>query len=196
MADHVDSPSSIFVPALSVEDFKAQLQHGDILFCSGRGCISNAIERATHSPWSHVGYVALFAGLEPLLIEAVFRFGVRSSRLEANYLGPYDGDVVLCRRSVGLISPEGQAAIVAKAMTRLGDGYDQESEIQQAAHKLCGFLPEHSTLHKIYCSGLVQYGSTAWSNPLQIPNPDVMPSPEDIWTDPTVWPVCKLITKP
>jgi hypothetical protein len=192
MAPHVDSTADIFVPALSIPDFKAQLQHGDILICSGQEPISLAIERQTHSPWSHVGYVALFPGSEPLLVEAVFKFGVRASRLEANYLGAYNGDVVLCRRTVGLIPPEGHAAIVAKAISRLGDDYDWQSEIQQAAHNLCGFLPEHATLHKLYCSGLVQYGSTAWSNPLRAPNPNVMPSPEDIWTDPTVWPVCKL----
>jgi hypothetical protein len=194
MAIHVNKAADVWVPALSAADFTAQLQHGDILFCSGAARISLAIERETKSPWSHVGYVmisSLYA--EPLLIEAVFKFGVRVSRLIANYIGPYDGDVVLCRRAPGLISAEGMNAIIAKAISRLGDGYDWQSEIQQAAHNLLDCLPEHATEHELYCSGLVQYASTAWSPALMQPNPNVAPSPEDIWCDPTVVPVCRLL---
>lgn len=190
MAIHVDKAADVWVPALSAAGFTAQLQHGDLLFCSGSAAISHAIEGETKSPWSHVGYVALFPDVEPLLIEAVIKFGVRASRLIANYAGAYDGDVVLCRR---LLPQEGIKAIIAKAVSRLGDGYDWQSEVEQAAHNCFGFLPEHVTGSEVYCSGLAWYASTAWNPPLQRPNLNVLPSPEENWCDPTVVPICKLL---
>lgn len=193
MATHVDKVSDVNVPAMSCAEFVAQLQMGDILFCSGSKDISTAIERETKSPWSHVGYVWMTPWYEPAFIEAVFGEGVRVSRLIANYVGSYSGDVVLCRRSPGLISAAGQVAIVAKAFSRVGTKYDWQSEVEQAAHKALGWLPEHATANELYCSGLVHYGSTAWDPPLQQPDPNVQPSPEDNWCDPTVWPVAKLL---
>lgn len=192
MATHVDKFLDVLVaPTLSKAEFIAQLQNGDLLFCSGDERISRAIEGETKSPWSHVGYV-FFSDFypEPLFIEAVFKYGVRISRLIPNYIGPYKGGVVLCRR---VLPKEGIKAIIAKAISRLGDGYDWQSEVEQAGHNLLNFLPEHETGSELYCSGLVQYASTAWSPALQKPNPNIAPSPEDIWTDPTIMPICKLL---
>lgn len=192
MAIHVNQVADVWVPALSCQDFAGQLENGDILFCSGASDVSRAIECETKAPWSHVGYVWLLPGIEPLFIEAVIKYGVRVSRLIANYIGPYDGDVVLCRR---MLPQEGIKAIIAKAISRLGDGYDWQSEVEQAAHNALSFLPEHATKNELYCSGLVQYASTAWSPALQKPNASVAASPEDNWTDPTVVPICKLLKR-
>jgi hypothetical protein len=191
MANHVDTVSDVWVPALSVADFKAQLQHGDALMFAGNGAISRAIQGETKSPWSHIGTV-IFTPFypEPLFLEAVFPQGVIFSRLYDKYLGVYDGDIVLCRR---VLPKEGIDAIIAKGISRIGCGYDWQSEVEQAAHKLFGFLPEHATEGELYCSGEFWYMSTAWTPPIHRPNLKVMPSPEDIWTDPTVIPNCKLL---
>lgn len=191
MAPHADKVSDVWVPEFSQAQFIGQLQHGDILFFSGQEAISKAIEDETKSPWSHVGYVA-FTNIypEPLFIEAVFPQGVFISRLIPKYIGVYDGDIVLCRR---ILPKEGIEAIIEKAVSRVGNAYDWQSEVEQAAHNLLHFLPEHATKGELYCSGLVQYASTAWDPPLQQPNPDVAASPEDNWTDPTVIPDCKLL---
>lgn len=192
MAQHIDEVADIAIPAVSRAEFIAQLRTGDILMFSGQEPISIAIERETKSPWSHVGYVWLPLYIEPLFIESVFPNGVRVSRLLSTYIGgAYDGDIVLCRRPI--IPADGIEAIIARAISRLGLAYDWQSEVEQAAHNLIPFLPEHATNNELYCSGEVQLASTAWSPALQRPNPKVMPSPEDIWTDPTVLPLAKLL---
>lgn len=192
MATHVEKVSDIWVPALSAAEFTAQLQSGDILFCSGEEAISHAIERETKSPWSHVGYVWLPGnGIEPLFIEAIFGAGVHVARLGACYTnGCYKGDVVLARRN---LSAQDNNRAIARALSQVGDHYDWQSEVQQAAHMALGFLPQHATKGELYCSGLVWYGSTATTVPMVRPHPDVMPSPEDNWCDPIVVPVAKLL---
>jgi hypothetical protein len=126
-------------------------------------------------------------------MESVFKYGVRISRLFPTYIDGYNGDLVLARRPV--ISENGIKAIQLKFIQELlGDGYDAESEVGFALHKICSLIPVVTPNGKYFCSGVWQYCSTGWSPVLQ-PNATglVHSTPEDIYTDPTVEPVCALV---
>lgn len=190
MAAHVESVATSALTRVTKGEFYERIRPGDLIFCSGREAVSQAIQRETHSPWSHVlmawtpgGWAAQW-----LTLEATFGRGVHVGLL-ADYVDGYDGDVALARRSV--LTQAMVQAELARGFSLLDDGYDWQQEMSIAARKLVKALPLLQPKQEMYCSGLQYAMSLATPYPLQRPLAN-FPTPEDNWTDATVVPVCAL----
>jgi hypothetical protein len=189
MAQHIATIENSGIRAVTPEVFYSQLQSGDLVFCSGREHISRMIEGFTHSPFSHV----LMAWLPEdgdtwLTIESTLHHGVHIGQLSA-YVEDYDGDLVLARRPV--LSSADLRRSRDRGFTVLDDAYDWKQEVTTAGHRLLKEIPIEIPRQEYYCSGLQYWMSLATPHPLQRPGPNY-PTPEDVWTDPTVIPVCAL----
>lgn len=189
MAAHILSANISGVRVLQPDAFLRAARTGDLLFCSGRNLIDKVIEGETDSPWSHV----LMCWTTPaagrwLTLEATFERGVHVGLL-SDYIDRYDGDVVLARRPT--LTESMIDAELARGFSLLDDTYDWQQEVSIAARKLCRALPLIEPQHELYCSGLQYVMSLATPHPLRRPDAN-MPTPEDLWCDPTVEPVCAL----
>ncbi len=105
----------------------------------------------------------------------------------ADYVDGYDGELVLARRPV-LTEEEIRKARDA-GLRVLDDAYDWKQEVSIAGHRLLKCLPVEIPQKEYYCSGLQYFMSLATRYPLQRPGLNY-PTPEDVWADPTVVPVC------
>ncbi|MGH9616436.1 MAG: hypothetical protein ACRD28_06800 [Acidobacteriaceae bacterium] len=151
--------------------------------------MSKGIERITRSPFSHVLMAWLpGAATQWLTIEATFNRGVHVGKL-SDYVDGYDGDLVMARRPI-LTSSDKTAALNA-GFSVLEDAYDWRQEVTIAAHKLIHALPIEIPQREYYCSGLQYFMSLATPYPLRRPGPNY-PTPEDLWVDPTVTPICAM----
>src|SRR5581483_8237768 len=117
MANHINSVKGSAIPAVSKEQFYAELRTGYFLVCSGSAAISHAIEDATKSPWSHVAMVVLLFD-EWCVLEAVYPHGVTFTPIE-QYVDRYEGDIVLCKRAVDGADMD-QTAAIKKGISLLG----------------------------------------------------------------------------
>lgn len=189
MAKPISSVSQLAVPTVTKSEFYSLIRPGDLLFCSGRSCISQAIENVSGSVFSHV-LMAWVPGpwtSQWLTLEATFTRGVHVGIL-ADYVDNYDGDIIVARRDI----PE--VEILAEINAGLGlvdDQYDWAQEVSIVGHKLMHRLPVLHPKAQLYCSGLQYVMSLVSSNPLQRPG-DNYPTPEDNWTDSSVSPICAL----
>lgn len=114
----------------------ATLHDGDIIFQTSRSAQSAAIQRATHSPYSHVG-VVLFRDGEPFVFEASAT--VRYTPL-ADWIARGDGGRHVVKRLTLELTPAQSAKLHAVAQTFLGKPYDLYFEWSD---------------ERIYCSELV-----------------------------------------
>jgi hypothetical protein len=192
MAEHIDSVASSAIPSVSKDEFYRMARSGDLVFCSGKERISKVIESETRSVFSHVMQLWLPTDAKVwLTLESTIGRGVHVG-LFSGYTDKYDGDLVLARR------PElgaGAIATIRNKMLRvIGDAYDWKQEVTIAGHKICKEIPIEIPRNEYFCSGYQYYGSLAVSPPLQRPSVN-FPTPEDNWTDPSVVPVCALLTR-
>ncbi|MHB1937431.1 MAG: hypothetical protein ACYCOR_12710 [Acidobacteriaceae bacterium] len=189
MAAHIDSIAGSTIPKVDKSEFYDAIRWGDMLFCAGREPVSRAIEDVTHSPFSHVlcCWLPAHAG-QWLTLEATLQRGVHVGRL-SDYVDAYDGDLVLARRA-GVGDRQKYAELNA-GFNLLEDGYDWKQEVTTVGHKLLKFLPVVQPKGEYYCSGLMYAMSLASRHPFQHPGPE-LPTPEDLWVDPTVIPICAL----
>lgn len=190
MAAHIDSVAASGMEAVTEEEFVERTRSGDLVFCCGRAEISKAIEDMTASPFSHV----LMTWRPPdsdewLTIESTFHRGVHVGKLES-YVREYEGDLVLARRSV--LSEEAIRQARDAGLRVLDDGYDWQQEISMVGHRLLKSIPVEIPKREYFCSGLQYFMSLATKYPLRRPGPNY-PTPEDIWRDETVVPVCGLV---
>src|SRR6185295_16612271 len=93
------------------------LRDGDIIFQTSRSAQSAAIQRATHSPYSHVGIIFVRAG-KPFVFEAVAT--VRDTPLDAWIARGIGGHYVIKRPR----SPPDAAKLRAAARHFAGKPYD------------------------------------------------------------------------
>ena len=107
----------------------------------------------------------------------------------SDYVDAYDGDLVITRRPV-LTTAEKMSALNV-GLSVLEDAYDWRQEVSIAAHSLVHALPIERPQKEYYCSGLQYFMSLATSHPLRRPGTNY-PTPEDLWMDPTVIPICAL----
>lgn len=190
MARHVASLADAGIPLVTRSEFYDRVHSGDLVFCAGRAGISKAIEHATHSPFSHV----LMAWLPPdsdrwLTIESTFHRGVHIGQL-SSYVESYDGDLILARRPV--LTQKDLRKGRDAGLQVLDDSYDWRQEVSVIGHRLIKRIPVEIPKKEFFCSGLQYLMSLATAYPLQRPGPNY-PTPEDIWTDPTVVPVCAMM---
>ena len=190
MARHIDSVAGSTIERVTRAGLYAALRPGDLLFCAGRGCVSEGIGAVTHSPFSHV----LMAWLPDawctqwLTLEATIDRGVHVGLL-SDYIDGYRGDVVLARRNLPIAEI---CAEVNAGLALVDDKYDWQQEVSIVARKLIRCLPLLQPKVELYCSGLQYVMSLASRAPLQRPAQSY-PTPEDNWTDPSVQPVCALL---
>jgi hypothetical protein len=189
MAAHISGVGGSGIPAATKAEFIGSVQSGDLVFCCGTADISKAIEDLTHSPFSHV----LMAWLPPdsdewLTIESTFHHGVHVGQLSA-YVDGYDGDLVLARRPV--LTEEDIRKARDAGLQVLDDAYDWRQEVSIVGHRLLKCLPVEIPKREYYCSGLQYFMSLATKYPLRRPGENY-PTPEDVWEDASVVPVCAL----
>ncbi len=114
----------------------ATLRDGDIIFHTSRSAQSAAIQRATHSPYSHVG-VVLYRGGKPFVFEAIAT--VRYTPLAA-WIARGDGGRYVVRRLKRPLQPAEVQKLRQAAKAYAGKPYDLYFEWSDA---------------RIYCSELV-----------------------------------------
>ena len=189
MAIHIESVKSSGIQQVDKHDFYERLQWGDLIFCCGRAAISEEIETITRSPFSHVLMAWLPDGATQwLTLESTFHRGVHVGKL-SDYVNGYDGDLVMARRQV-LTNTEKLSALNV-GLNVLEDAYDWKQEVTIVAHRLIRALPIERPKREFYCSGLQYFMSLATEHPLRRPAANY-PTPEDLWVDSTVIPICAL----
>lgn len=190
MAIHIDNVKISRIREVDKCEFYEQLKWGDLIFCCGEAAISKQIETLTDSPFSHVLMAWLpDGGTQWLTLESTFHRGVHVGKL-SDYVDAYDGDLVMARREV-LTAAEKMASLNA-GLGVLEDGYDWRQEVSIAAHRLVHALPIVRPQKEFYCSGLQYLMSLSTRYPLRRPGANY-PTPEDLWVDPTVIPICALL---
>jgi hypothetical protein len=100
-----------------------QVRDGDIIFHTSRSSQSVAIQRATHSPYSHMGLI-LFRGGKPYVFEAVAK--VRFTPLK-DWIARGQGGHFMIKRladSSSLLEPDGIAKLKDAAHPFEGRAYD------------------------------------------------------------------------
>jgi len=156
------------LPSVGVTPYtqvRGMVQTTDLLFCSGSGLFSRAIQIGTKSVWSHVAMVTRIAEYDRVMvIESVESSGIRLFPLSSyvwNYGGdkkPYPGKVYVARYS--LIELDGiksrQLQKMGKfALDAMGTPYDKE-EITRIAFRIAGMGDNVARRDKEYiCSEFV-----------------------------------------
>ena len=181
------------VPYESVRDV---LRTGDLVFCSGSYVFSHAIQRFTRSVWSHVGIVYRDEQLGRIFIlESETGIGVRLvplSKYLRDYHGrrrPYRGEIVLGRVEPPVdVSKLHQA--VSFGMDLLTKPYDN-FEILRIAARIAFRVGRRTQDRKFICSELVDECLRAAG--VRFARRDNYISPDDIWRDPTVRMVSRVL---
>jgi hypothetical protein len=134
--------------------FRARLQTGDLLLCSGRGVFSELIQQATGSLWSHVALIVRLDDLDRvMLFESLETYGVRAIPL-SRYLTdydqqghPYPGGLVVVRHRTLARSCTSQTLrpMLQFAVDQFGSAYNRQEIVRIAARLLAGALPSPSS---------------------------------------------------
>lgn len=189
MAAHISSLETSGIPRVPKEEFYKQVRSGDLVFCCGSAVISKMIEGVTASIFSHVLMAWLPEDTDHwLTIESTAKNGVHVGQL-ASYIEDYEGDLVLARRP--LVTEADLRKARDAGLRALDDAYDWRQEMSIVGHRLLKCIPVEIPKDEYYCSGLQYMMSLATRYPLQRPGMNY-PTPEDVWTDPTVVPICAL----
>lgn len=185
MAAHMEPDAIASLPITPYPMIRETLQSGDLLFTSGNYLISQAIQKVTGSPWSHVGIVFRLDGLDRvLLLESVEDVGVRFAPL-SKYLNDYaDGRAYQGRIVVARC--EGVDAALVGGLARFGiDTLTRPYDNAEIAHILArvtlGLGKRHEDTSYI-CSELV-YACFAHAGLVFHYDKRGFISPENIWVD-------------
>lgn len=105
---------------VNYQDYRAQMQDGDILLFKGQGPLSSIIKWKTNSSYSHAGIVAWWG--DRLMVLEACGGGVRATPISYN-LKSYKGDIDYLRTKEPL-EPEARKKMVRFAQSQLGKKYD------------------------------------------------------------------------
>lgn len=156
------------VPYLPYTEVREYIQSGDILLCSGSSPMSEMIQLATDSMWSHVGFVLRLDAIHRIFVlesvESVGVWAVPISNYMQNYLGtgePYKGRVFLARDPrFAALSPEYFTAFSQYAVDLVGHLYDKKEilgiALRITAEKLGRSLPPRPSDNSFICSEYVE----------------------------------------
>ena len=184
------------LPVRRYEDVRRELRSGDLVFCSGSYVFSGLIQRFTRSVWSHVGIVYRDEHLRRVFIlESETGIGVRLVPI-SKYLRDYHGR----RRSyrgqivVACVDPEPGDERVRQAvsfgMDLLTKPYDN-FEIVRIAARIAFRIGRRTQDRKFICSELVDECYRAAG--VRFVRRDNYISPDDIWRDPSVSMVARVL---
>ncbi|GGA80819.1 hypothetical protein GCM10011507_35040 [Edaphobacter acidisoli] len=192
MAAHLTDLKSSGIPSVTKDDFyRKYLQWGDLVFCCGQHPIARAIEGVTHSPLSHVLMAHLPYSQGPwMTLEATVTKGVHFGLL-SDYTGFQDGTLILARRNLSFMQ---RLSMLDTMAGLIDDKYDWRQEVSIVANRLLHFLPVVHPQGELYCSGLIWAGARAiapFAYQVDAAHPSY-PTPEDIYTDPSVEAICML----
>jgi hypothetical protein len=114
------------------------IRSGDLLLCSGSSLMSNMIQQATNSVWSHVAFILRLDVISRLIVlESVESIGVRAVPLSSyafDYNGtgkPYPGRIMIARHRD--FKQKNITNISKHAIDLLGYPYDTEEIIRIVA---------------------------------------------------------------
>jgi hypothetical protein len=129
------------VPRLPYAELAPQLRSGDLLLCVGSSVMSQMIQHATGSIYSHVGFLLRLDALDRIMVlESVESIGIRACVLRAyvqDYNGTgtaYPGRLYLARHAPMDLSDELRLQSLAHtAVDLLGYPYDAQEILSIAA---------------------------------------------------------------
>lgn len=183
-------------PVVPYQAVRETLQTGDLIFCSGTYFFSNAIRWFTKSTWSHVGIVYRDDVLERVFIlESEIFVGVRLAPLSKylkDYHGknrPYRGRIIVARLA-DEIEPAIHRKAISHGMDELTKPYDN-LEILRIAVRILFKLGRRNRDKKYICSELVYEAFRRAGVWFQFNRRSI--SPDDIWKDARVTPVCSIL---
>lgn len=126
------------IPTKSYNELRKDIRSGDILLCSGNAVFSNMIKQATHSPWSHVGFILRLDVIDRIMVlESVESIGVRTVSLRSyvnDYNGTekaYPGTLMIARHKD--LKQENIKNLSKHAIDLLGHPYNMQEVIRIAA---------------------------------------------------------------
>jgi hypothetical protein len=150
------------LPSHNYNELRHGIRSGDILLCSGNSAMSNIIQKATGSIWSHVAFILRLDFIDRILVlECVESIGVRAIPLR-NYVVDYNGTgrgypgkVLLARHHD--VKQEKIINLSKTALDLLGYPYNTQEILRIAArismHALGGkFNPDPLTGREFICS--------------------------------------------
>jgi len=177
------------IEQLPIEPYGAMrddLRTGDLVFCSGSYFFSKAIQKFTHSVWSHVGMIYRDPTLKRVFIlESETLIGVRLAPLSKylkDYHGkniPYKGNMVIARVHPPVDEKKLNHAI-SYGMDELTKPYDN-FEILRIGFRILFNISRRSRDRKYICSELVYECFDRIGVPFHLRDEYV--SPDDIWQD-------------
>jgi hypothetical protein len=196
MANYLTKKEIESLPMQPYDEMRRKLQTGDLVFCSGSYFFSQAIQKFTHSVWSHVGMIYRDPTLERIFIlESETLIGVRLAPLSKylrDYHGknrPYKGNIVVAR-----VDPEiDQAKLnhaISFGMDELTKPYDN-LEIVRIGMRILFKVSRRSRDRKYICSELVFECYDSVGVPFKLRDEYV--SPDDIWMDDQVVPLIRIM---
>lgn len=136
-------------PKLQKEQYanvREQIQHGDILLCSGDYMFSKLIQKATGSCWSHVAFVLKITDIDRVMVlESIEGKGVRTVALSEyvrNFEGTghgYKGRIAIARHAdfSSKATPVNLKDMSQFAVDRFAYPYDEE-EIARITARIVG----------------------------------------------------------
>ena len=196
MAAPVTSREIDAIEKVPYEHVREQLQTGDIVFCSGTYFFSGLIQKFTGSVWSHCGIIYRDDNLgRVFILESETMIGVRIAPLSKylkDYHGrnrPYKGRMV-----IGRLNPDAAEEDIKKAisfgMDELTKPYDNW-EILRIAIRILFRMGRRKRDRKYICSELVYECFRRADVWFKFHKKSI--SPDDIWKDPRVRQVCRIL---
>lgn len=196
MADPVTKKEIQELPLHSYDAMRADLQTGDLVFCSGSYFFSHAIQKFTRSVWSHVGMIYKDPTLQRIFIlESETLIGVRLAPLSKylrDYHGknrPYKGNIVVARVHPQIEESKLNHAI-SYGMDELTKPYDN-FEIIRIGFRILFSVSRRTRDRKYICSELVYDCFDQIGVPFNLRDEYV--SPDDIWLDRQVKPQYRIM---
>jgi hypothetical protein len=181
------------IPIKDYESVRSGIRSGDLLFCSGTYLVSKLIQKATRSPWSHVGIIFVLKTIDRiLLLESVEDVGVRFAPL-SKYLSdyengrPYKGSLVVARSSA--VTAEIARAIASFGTDELTCPYDKE-DIGQVVARIALGIGRRQKDREYICSELVAECFSRGG--IDMLGDGGYVTPEDVWTHDTVRQIARL----
>ena len=195
MADPITPAQIDELPVLPYAAIRANLQTGDIIFCSGTYFFSKCIRLITKSCWSHVGIIYRDDNLERVFVlESETLIGVRVAPLSKylrDYHGknkPYRGRIVIASMNPGPSAEEMKTGI-SFGMDELTKPYDN-LEIVRIAVRILLKLGRRNRDRKYICSELVYECFRKAGVWFKFQKRSI--SPDDIWKDPRLVSKCRI----
>lgn len=189
MAEHLSKSAVAALPTTEYKVLRSSLKTGDLLFASGNYLVSQAIQKVTKSPWSHIGIIFKIEEIDRvLLLESVEDMGVRFvplSKYTEDYENgaPYDGRLVVAR--INDFAPSEIAPIAKFGIDELTRPYDKD-EVSKIIARIALKIGKMERDREYICSELV-YECFLKAGRSFAYNENKFISPEEIWIDSKVF---------